>query len=74
MEDNKRRKITLIQYKDSYDIHFDGIKMENLMRLETEEGQETRNMGMWEISDGIPYIKLNLEVAVPRDEVSIIRK
>lgn len=74
MKDNKKQKITFIQYKDSYDIHFDGIKMENLMKLKIEEGQEIRNMGNWVISDGIPYIKLNLEVAVPRDEASIIRK
>lgn len=74
MKDNKKQKITFIQYKDSYDIHFDGIKMENLMRLKIEEGEEIRKMGRLVLSEDLPYIKLDLEVAVPRDEASIIRK
>lgn len=74
MKDNKRQKITFIQYKNSYDIHFDGIKAENLMRLEIEDGQEIRRMGRWEFPYELPYMKLNLEIAVPRDETPIIEK
>lgn len=74
MKDNKKQKITLIQYKDSYDIYFEGINMENLIGLEIEEGQGVINMGRHVFPDSLPFIKLNLEVEVPRDKLSIIRK
>ena len=72
----KKQKFTLIQYKNSYDvdIYFDGIKIENLTKFEIEEVDEFRTIEMGEFIINNPHRKLKLEVEVPSNQISIVRK